>query len=80
MRYLLQELTVVKTELASAKTEGSSNKEKCESLQSQNTVLSSDLKHSQQSFSTAQVQLMLHQYILFDINILYVYDICSAIA
>lgn len=53
----LQELTVVKAELASVKSEGSKHKEKCSDLQSQNASLSSEVKHTQQSLTAAQVML-----------------------
>ena len=53
---MIQELTVVKAELASAKAEGSKHKQRCDDLQSQNATMTSDLKHSQQSLSSTQVR------------------------
>ena len=53
----LQELTTAKAELSSAKSEGTKHKEQCSDLQSQNAALSSDLRHTQQSLTAAQVML-----------------------
>lgn len=55
----LQELTIAKAELFSAQSEGSKHKDKCSALQSQNASLSSELKHTQQSLTAAQVMLRL---------------------
>jgi len=54
---VIQELTVVKAELASAKAEGRKHKQRCDDLQSQNATMTSDLKHSQQSLSSTQVRV-----------------------
>ncbi len=54
---MVQELTVVKAELASAKAEGSKHKQRCDDLQSQHATMTSDLKHSQQSLSSTQVRV-----------------------
>lgn len=53
----LQELTIAKAELASVKTEGSKHKEKCSDLQLQNASLNSELKHTEQSLTAAQVMI-----------------------
>lgn len=52
----MQELTVAKAELVSAKAESSKHKERCDDLQSQHATMVSDVKHSRQSLSSAQVQ------------------------
>ena len=51
-----QELTVARAELSSAKSEGSKYKSQCNELQSQNATLSSELRHSQQDLTAAQVR------------------------
>ena len=51
----LQELTVAKAELSSAKSDGSKHKNQCSELQSHNATLSSELRHSQQNLTAAQV-------------------------
>lgn len=56
----VQELTVVKAELASAKAEGSKHKQRCDDLQSQNATMTLDLKHTQQSLSSTQVRVCCH--------------------
>ena len=52
----LQDLIVTKAELASAHSEGCRYKEQCDELKSQNSTLASDMKHSRQSLTSAQVQ------------------------